>query len=153
MKYYVSKCHDKLNGYDYNPETVTPYLCLNPLYNTRLINDNDWERGEGYYTIDEIPAERFNRLRRNQIGRRVWVDVNAPYSWLGVRVGDKVRVVKGRKYPKDLVITVSKTYVYYVDYGFKRDKIGYILGVNGEKIAIENCVMEEPVEVCEPQEP
>lgn len=36
MKFYVSKCHDTLNGKEYSPETITPYLCLNPYYNATL---------------------------------------------------------------------------------------------------------------------
>lgn len=36
MKFYVSKCHDTLNGREYAPETITPYLCLNPYYNSTL---------------------------------------------------------------------------------------------------------------------
>lgn len=36
MRFYVSKCHDTLNGRIYAPETITPYLCLNPYYNTTL---------------------------------------------------------------------------------------------------------------------
>lgn len=36
MRFYVSKCHDTLNGKEYSPETVTPYLCLNPYYNASL---------------------------------------------------------------------------------------------------------------------
>lgn len=36
MRFYVSKCHDTLNGIEYSPETVTPYLCLNPYYNASL---------------------------------------------------------------------------------------------------------------------
>lgn len=36
MKFYVSKCHDTLNGIEYAPETITPYLCLNPYYNASL---------------------------------------------------------------------------------------------------------------------
>lgn len=36
MRFYVSKCHDRLNGADYSPETITPYLCLNPYYKVSL---------------------------------------------------------------------------------------------------------------------
>ncbi len=36
MRFYVSKCHDKLNGAEYSPETITPYLCLNPYYDATL---------------------------------------------------------------------------------------------------------------------
>ena len=36
MKFYVSKCHDALNGVTFNPESITPYLCLNPYYNVSL---------------------------------------------------------------------------------------------------------------------
>jgi len=36
MRFYVSKCHDTLNGKEYSPETITPYLCLNPYYETSL---------------------------------------------------------------------------------------------------------------------
>lgn len=36
MRFYVSKCHDTMNGREYSPETVTPYLCLNPYYNASL---------------------------------------------------------------------------------------------------------------------
>jgi len=39
MRFYVSKCHDTLNGRPYNPETITPYICLNPYYNTTLQKD------------------------------------------------------------------------------------------------------------------
>lgn len=38
MRFYVSKCHDTLNGVEYSPETITPYLCLNPYYNATLKN-------------------------------------------------------------------------------------------------------------------
>ncbi len=36
MIFYVSKCHDKLNGVEYSPESITPFLCLNPYYNTTI---------------------------------------------------------------------------------------------------------------------
>lgn len=36
MRYYVSKCHNRLNSSDYSPETITPFLCLNPYYNVSL---------------------------------------------------------------------------------------------------------------------
>ena len=36
MRYYVSKCHDRLNAHPYTPERVTPYLCLNPYYRVTL---------------------------------------------------------------------------------------------------------------------
>lgn len=36
MRFYVSKCHDTLNGITYSPETITPYLCLNPYYPASL---------------------------------------------------------------------------------------------------------------------
>ena len=36
MRFYVSKCHDKLNGITYNPETITPYICVNPYYNVTI---------------------------------------------------------------------------------------------------------------------
>jgi len=35
-RYYVSKCHDTMNGVPYAPERVTPYLCLNPSYRVTL---------------------------------------------------------------------------------------------------------------------
>ena len=47
MRFYVSKCHDKLNGIVYNPETITPYVCVNPLYKVTLE-----EREETKYIID-----------------------------------------------------------------------------------------------------
>ena len=39
MRFYVSKCHDKLNGIPYTPEIKTPNLCLNPYYRVRLNPD------------------------------------------------------------------------------------------------------------------
>ena len=36
MRFYVSKCHDSLNGVPYNPELKTPNLCLNPYYRVKL---------------------------------------------------------------------------------------------------------------------
>lgn len=36
MRFYVSKCHDSLNGREYSPELITPFLCLNPYYNVTL---------------------------------------------------------------------------------------------------------------------
>jgi hypothetical protein len=41
MKFYVSKCHDTLNGRPYHPETITPNICLNPYYNTTLKKEID----------------------------------------------------------------------------------------------------------------
>ncbi|MDY0247273.1 MAG: hypothetical protein RBR26_10160 [Methanosarcina mazei] len=36
MKFYVSKCHDKLNGHVYSLEYVAPYICVNPYYNVTI---------------------------------------------------------------------------------------------------------------------
>lgn len=36
MKYYVSKCHNNLNGKPYHPELETKYLCVNPKYPIQL---------------------------------------------------------------------------------------------------------------------
>lgn len=41
MRFYVSKCHNRLNGYPYAPESVTPYLCLNPYYSVTLNPEMD----------------------------------------------------------------------------------------------------------------
>lgn len=36
MRFYVSKCNNTLNAVQYSPETITPYLCLNPYYKVNL---------------------------------------------------------------------------------------------------------------------
>ena len=36
MRFFVSRCHDSLNGVPYAPELRTPYLCLNPYYRVTL---------------------------------------------------------------------------------------------------------------------
>ena len=41
MRFYVSKCHEILNGVPYNPELKTPDLCLNPYYKVKLLPDRE----------------------------------------------------------------------------------------------------------------
>ena len=41
MRFYVSKCHETLNGVPYNPELRTPNLCLNPYYRVKLLPECD----------------------------------------------------------------------------------------------------------------
>lgn len=41
MRFYVSKCHETLNSIPYNPEISTPYLCLNPYYKVKLLEDRE----------------------------------------------------------------------------------------------------------------
>lgn len=36
MRYYVSKNHNTLNRKPFQPEKITPYICLNPYYSTSL---------------------------------------------------------------------------------------------------------------------
>lgn len=36
MRYYASKCHDRLNGRQFDIEKDYPYLCLNPMYKATL---------------------------------------------------------------------------------------------------------------------
>ena len=36
MRFYVSKCHNKLNGREFSPELVSPDICLNPYYPVRI---------------------------------------------------------------------------------------------------------------------
>lgn len=38
MRFYVSKCHDYLNGENFSPEDYSTYLCLNPYYKNVTIN-------------------------------------------------------------------------------------------------------------------
>lgn len=40
MKFYVSKCHNDLNGKPYHPELETNYLCVNPKYTIKLQKKN-----------------------------------------------------------------------------------------------------------------
>ena len=37
VKFFVSKCHQTLNSVPYNPEQITPNLCLNPYYKVKLL--------------------------------------------------------------------------------------------------------------------
>ena len=36
MRYYASKCHDRLNGRPFDIENDYPFLCLNPKYKATL---------------------------------------------------------------------------------------------------------------------
>ncbi|MDR1405295.1 MAG: hypothetical protein LBJ20_07025 [Candidatus Methanoplasma sp.] len=36
MRFYVSKCHNKLNGSIYDPENYSDYLCINPYYSVEI---------------------------------------------------------------------------------------------------------------------
>lgn len=36
MKFYVSKCHDRLNGSSYSPEKYSRYICVNPYYKVTI---------------------------------------------------------------------------------------------------------------------
>ena len=40
MKFYVSKCHDRLNGVPYTPEKYGKYICINPYYNVTIKDDS-----------------------------------------------------------------------------------------------------------------
>lgn len=40
MRFYISKCHDRLNGVSYTPEKYGKYLCINPYYNVTVMADD-----------------------------------------------------------------------------------------------------------------
>lgn len=39
MKFYVSKCHDRLNGSSYSPEKYCKHICVNPYYKVTIQNE------------------------------------------------------------------------------------------------------------------
>ena len=40
MRFYISKCHDRLNGVPYTPEKYGKYLCINPYYRVTVKSED-----------------------------------------------------------------------------------------------------------------
>lgn len=59
-------------------------------------------------------------------------------DYRGVRIGDVVEVVKGRKYPKGTRFAVADFYTFRKN---ARVGIDYVRGINGERISADNVVI------------
>ena len=102
----------------------------------RVLTDNV-DRQDGYIGRGVIDAsdETHEKVREKLMtGRRPYI---THYKFRGVKIGDTVEVVKGRKYTIGDEIEVADLYSYTLPYG--RDTVDYICGTKDEKIQAKNC--------------
>ena len=112
-------------------------IMVNDDYTLDRVFIDDVDRQDGYLGRGVIDAsdETHEKVReKNMTGRRPYI---AYHKFSGVKIGDIVEVVKGRKYTIGDEIEVADVYSYTLPYG--RDTVDYIRGTNGEKIQAKNC--------------
>ena len=112
-------------------------IMVNDDYTLDSVLTDDVDRQDGYIGRGVIDAsdETHEKVREKiMTGRRPYI---THYKFRGVKIGDIVEVVKGRKYTIGDEIEVADLYSYTLPYG--RDTIDYICGTKGEKIQAKNC--------------
>lgn len=135
IHYYNGKkdereCVDILGG------TLVHAVMVNDDYSLDrvLIDDYDYQDGRvGNAKIDASDETCAKVRAKLMLGEMPY---NAPERYKGVRAGDIVEVVKGRKYPIGMTITVKEYTNYRTPF---YDVIPYIVGTDGEFIQAKNC--------------
>ena len=112
-------------------------IMVNEDYTLDSVLTDDVDRQDGYIGRGVIDAsdETHEKVREKLMtGRKAYISYN---KFRGVKTGDVVEVVKGRKYTIGDEIEVADVYRYTLPYG--RDTVDYICGTKGEKIQAKNC--------------
>lgn len=135
IKFYSGKV-DERECVDIEGGMIVHAIMVNPDYSVeRVVIDNtdyyDGRIGDARIDASDETAERVRA--RQMLGRRPFI---APERHLGVRAGDTVEVIKGRKYSIGDEIIVKDVYRYNLPYG---DGVEYIHGTNDERIQMRNC--------------
>ena len=100
-----------------------------------FIDDVDRYDGKIGRGVIDASDETHEKVREKlMVGRRPYISL---HKFKGVKIGDVVEVVKGRKYNIGDEIEVADLYRYTPPYG--RDSVDYIRGTKGEKIQAKNC--------------
>ncbi len=134
ISYFNGKT-DNRECVDYGGSSLIHAYMVNPDYTLDkvFIDDMDYQNGMiGRATIDAT-EETCEKVRAvNMVGKMPFITT---IKYKGVRKGDTVEVIKGRKYNIGDKIVVADFYRFELPY----DSVDYIVGTNGEKIASHNC--------------
>ncbi len=133
--HYFNGKTDERECVDFGGSSLIHAYMVNPDYTLDkvFIDDMDYQNGMiGRATIDATD-DTCERVRANfMMGGKPFITT---IKYKGVRKGDTVEVIKGRKYNIGDKIVVADFYRFELPY----DSVDYIVGTNGEKIASHNC--------------
>lgn len=133
--HYFNGETDERECVDYGGSSLIHAYMVNPDYTLDKVFIDDMDRQDGMIGRATIDAtdDTCEKVRAvNMVGKIPFI---SGIKYKGVRKGDIVEVIKGRKYNHGDLITVADYYNYKLPY----DTVDYIIGANGEKIASHNC--------------